>query len=391
MSDFDEYWRRCLEDLDKIGQRRRLRDIDRLADGRVDLGAGPVLDFSSNDYLGLSHHPALIARAGEYARRWGAGAGASRLVSGNLPPFGAIEAKIARGKGSEAALVFVSGVQANVTLLPALLDAKVLGGEPLVYADRLNHASLIQGCAAAGVRQIRFKHNDLGHLEELLARDKALARPRVIITESVFSMDGDCADVAALSALAERYGAFLYLDEAHATGVMGQGGFGLAHGLRNGLVMGTFSKGLGGFGAYAACSGVLREYLVNRCGGVIYATAPPPVVLGTMEAALDLIPSLGAERDRVAGHAARFRAALRAAGLDTGASTTQIVPLILGAEVLALGMARALEAEGFLAVAIRPPTVPVGTSRIRFTFSAAHTGEQVEALIEAVVRLAKSA
>jgi 8-amino-7-oxononanoate synthase len=390
MSDFDECWRRCLDDLDKIGRRRRLRDIDRLADGRVDLGAGPVLDFSSNDYLGLSHHPALLARAGETARPWGAGAGASRLVSGNLLPFGAIEAKIARGKGSEAALVFVSGVQANVTLLPALLDAKVLGGEPLVYADRLNHASLIQGGAAAGVRQIRFRHNDLGHLEELLERDKGLARPRVIITESVFSMDGDCADVAALSALAARFGAFLYLDEAHATGVMGQGGFGLAHGLRNALVMGTFSKGLGGFGAYAACSGVLREYLVNRCGGVIYATALPPAVLGAMDAALDLIPSLGVERDRVAGHGARFRAALRAAGLDTGASTTQIVPLILGAEARALGMARALEAEGFLAVAIRPPTVPAGTSRIRFTFSAAHSEAQVEALIEAVVRLGKA-
>ena len=390
MSDFDEAWRRCLEGLEKTGRRRRLRDVDRLGDGRVDSGAGPVLDFSSNDYLGLSHHPVLIERACAYARRWGAGAGASRLVSGNLLPFGEIEAKIARGKGMEAALVFVSGVQANVTLLPALLDAKVLGAEPLVYADRLNHASLIQGCAAAGVRQIRFRHNDLEHLEALLARDEALARPRVIITESVFSMDGDCADVAALAALAEKYGAFLYLDEAHATGVMGRDGFGLAHGLRNALVMGTFSKGLGGFGAYAACSAVLREYLVNRCGGVIYATALPPAVLGAMEAALDMIPELGAARARVAGHAARFRAALAAAGLDTGASTTQIVPLILGAEERALDMARALEAEGFLAVAIRPPTVPAGTSRIRFTFSAGHTEEQVAALSEAVVRLAKT-
>ncbi len=390
MSDFDEAWRRCLEGLEKTGRRRRLRDVDRLGDGRVDSGAGPVLDFSSNDYLGLSHHPVLIERACAYARRWGAGAGASRLVSGNLLPFGEIEAKIARGKGAEAALVFVSGVQANVTLLPALLDAKVLGGEPLVYADRLNHASLIQGCVAAGVRQIRFRHNDLEHLEALLARDEALARPRVIITESVFSMDGDCADVAALAALAEKYGAFLYLDEAHATGVMGRDGFGLAHGLRNALVMGTFSKGLGGFGAYAACSAVLREYLVNRCGGVIYATALPPAVLGAMEAALDMIPELGAARARVAGHAARFRAALAAAGLDTGASTTQIVPLILGAEERALDMARALEAEGFLAVAIRPPTVPAGTSRIRFTFSAGHTEEQVAALSEAVVRLAKT-
>jgi 8-amino-7-oxononanoate synthase len=389
MGDFDEYWRRCLEGLDKTGRRRRLRDFDRLADGQVSLGGNELVDFSSNDYLGLSHHPALIRRAGEYAGRWGAGAGASRLVSGNLPPAARIEEKIALGKDTEAALIFVSGVQANLTLLPALLDARVLGGEPLVYADRLNHASLIQGCAAAGVRQIRFRHNDLLHLEELLERQKDEARPRVIITETVFSMDGDRADIPALRELAGRYGAFLYLDEAHATGVLGENGFGLAHGLRNGLVMGTFSKGLGGFGAYAACSHELRDYLVNRCGGVIYATALPPAVLGAMEAALDLLPGMDAERARLAAHGARFRAALREAGLDTGASSTQIVPLILGAEERALNMAARLEAEGFLAVAIRPPTVPAGTSRIRFTFSALHTDSQVEALTDAVIRLSK--
>lgn len=389
MGSFDEYWRRCLEGLDKTGRRRRLRDFDRLADGRVRVGGGELVDFSSNDYLGLSHHPALIRRAGEFTERWGTGAGASRLVSGNLPPAARIEEKIARGKGTEAALIFVSGVQANLTLLPALLDARVLGGEALVYADRLNHASLIQGCAAAGVRQIRFRHNDLFHLEELLERQKDEARPRVIITETVFSMDGDRTDIPALTVLAEKYDAFLYLDEAHATGVLGEGGFGLAHGLRNGLVMGTFSKGLGGFGAYAACSHGLRDYLVNRCGGVIYATALPPAVLGAMDAALDLLPGLDAERTRLAAHGERFRAALRAAGLDTGASSTQIVPLILGAEERALNMASRLEAEGFLAVAIRPPTVPAGTSRIRFTFSALHTDAQREALTEAVIRLSK--
>lgn len=389
MGDFDEYWHHCLDGLEKIERRRRLRDVDRLADGRVDAGSGTLIDFSSNDYLGLSHHPELIRRACAYAERWGAGAGASRLVSGNLLPFSAIEEKLAHGKGTEAALLFVSGVQANITLLPALLDARVLDGEPLVYADRLNHASLILGCAAAGVRQIRFRHNDLGHLEELLERQKDEQRPRVIITETVFSMDGDRADVPALTALAERYGAFLYLDEAHATGVLGENGFGLAHGLRNGLVMGTFSKGLGGFGAYAACSRGLRDYLVNRCGGVIYTTALPPAVLGAMDAALDLLPALDAERARLAAHGEHFRAALGQAGLDTGLSTTQIVPLILGSEERAMGVARQLEAEGFLAVAIRPPTVPAGTSRIRFAFSALHTQAQREALTEAVIRLSK--
>jgi 8-amino-7-oxononanoate synthase len=239
------------------------------------------------------------------------------------------------------------------------------------------------------VRPTRFRHNDLAHLEELLEGQPDAMQPRVIVTETVFSMDGDRADVAALSALAEKYRAFLYLDDAHATGVLGPGGFGLAHGLRQGLAMGTFSKGLGGFGAYAACSLSLRDYLVNRCRGVIYATALPPAVLGAMDAALDLLPSLDGDRARVAAHADRFRSALNAAGLDTGASSTQIVPLILGSEDRALRMARQLEAEGFLALAIRPPTVPVGSSRIRFSFSALHGDAQREALIEAVIRLSR--
>ncbi len=305
----------------------------------------------------------------------------------NLAPFAAVEARLAAGKGTEAALVFVSGVQANATLLPALLDARVLGAEPLVYADKLNHASLIHGCLAAGVRQIRYRHNDLGHLAALLARDEGLDRPKFIVTESVFSMDGDCTDMAAIAALAERYGAFLYVDEAHATGVLGEGGFGLAKGLRNGLIMGTFSKGLGGFGAYAAGSLALRDYLINRCGGIIYATALPPAVLGAMAAALELIPGLGAERAHVAALGALLRARLKAAGLETGASRTQIVPVILGAERRTLDVAAALEAEGFLAVAIRPPTVPAGTSRLRITLSAAHTRGDVERLAEAVIRL----
>lgn len=390
MPHFDEIWSAALTGLGEQNRRRVLRDVTRLPGGRIKIGDGPVLlDFCSNDYLGLSFHPELINKTCESAASHGTGAGASRLVAGNLAAYTQVENKLAQGKGSEAALVFVSGVQANLTLLPALLDAKTLGAEPLVYADRLNHASLIQGCIAAGVRQNRFRHNDFAHLQELLERDKDLPRPRFIVTESVFSMDGDCADIPRLEALAAQYGAFLYIDEAHATGVLGANGFGLAHGLQNALVMGTFSKGLGGFGAYAACSGILRDYLVNRCGGVIYATALPPAVLGAMQAALDLIPSLEAERAHVQALAAFLRAELQAAGFDTGASTTQIVPMILGAENRALAVAAALEAEGFLAAAIRPPTVPAGTSRIRFTLSAAHKMEEVAALAEAAIRLAR--
>ncbi len=389
MRNYDASWLTCLAGLDSSGRLRRLRAADRRPGARIRLDGGPeLLDFSSNDYLGLSHHPDLVARACAYTQEWGVGAGASRLVSGNLPPFAKIEAQLAEGKGSQAALLFVSGVQANMTLLPALLDAKVLGAEPLVYADRLNHASLIQGCIGAGVQQIRFRHNDFAHLEELLARDSGQDRPRFIITESVFSMDGDCADIPRLTALAERYDAFLYIDEAHATGVLGETGFGLAHGLKNALVMGTFSKGLGGFGAYAAVSAPLREYLVNRCGGIIYATALPPAVLGAMAAALDLIPQLGEARAHLGALGAFFRARLHAAGLNTGASTTQIVPLMLGTEERALRVARALEAEGFLGIAIRPPTVPAGTSRIRFALSALHKMAEIDELADAIIRLA---
>ncbi len=390
MQDYDAYWRDCLTRLEAAGRRRRLRVVDRGPDLRLRLEDGrTLLDVSANDYLGLSHHPDLIARASAHAARWGAGAAASRLVGGNLPPAGEIETRLAAGKQMGAALLFASGAQANMTLLPALFDVNVLGAKPLVYADRLNHASLIQGCLAAGVRQIRFRHNDLAHLAALLARDADQDRPRFIITETVFSMDGDSPDLPALAELAARYGAFLYLDEAHATGLFGPGGFGLAHGLPNTLAMGTFSKGLGGFGAYAACSAALREYLINRCGGVIYSTALPPAVLGAMEAALDLLPGLDEARAHVLELAADFRARLNAAGLDTGRSSTQIVPLILGDEARALALSAALAKAGYYAVAIRPPTVPLGTSRIRFAFSARHRAEDVAALAETVIRLTR--
>lgn len=387
MSSFDSLWQRCLDDLAAAGRRRALRVVERLDGPWSDMGGHRLLDFSSNDYLGLSRHPLLVERATDYARRWGAGAAASRLVRGNLAPFEVLERRIAAAKGTEAALILASGFQANAAVLPALLDARVLGAEPVVLADRLNHASLHHGIAAAGVRQVRFRHNDLGHLSELLA--KHAGRPCLVVTESVFSMDGDRADVPALVALCERHGAFLYIDEAHATGVLGDTGFGLAagYGGRIGVVMGTFSKALGGFGAYIGCSAALRDYLISRCGGLIYSTALPPAVLGAIDAALDLVPQLGRERARLQTMAADFRARLQAAGFATGESSTQIVPVILGEEGRALRLAAALEAEGFLGVAIRPPTVPPGTSRIRFALSTLHDAEQVERLAAAVVRL----
>ncbi|MFF7399526.1 aminotransferase class I/II-fold pyridoxal phosphate-dependent enzyme [Achromobacter sp. NPDC008082] len=392
MSKLDSLFFSALADADTRRVRRRLRTATAAPPGRIVLNGAPVLNFSSNDYLGLSKHPLLIERAREWAARHGAGAQASRLVCGNLDLHEQVEAKLARLKGTEAALLLASGWQANAAVLPALLRAAASQGDIELYADKLNHASLHQGCQAAGVKQIRFRHNDLDHLESLLAAKAATgagtSKPvtRFIVTESVFSMDGDRTDVVRLSDLADRYQAFVYLDEAHATGVLGPGGMGLA-GLAPGridLAMGTFSKALGGFGAYVAGSRALCDYLINTCSGFIYTTALPPAVLGAMDAALDLVPALDAERARLGANGDRLRAALQDMGLDTGNSSTQIVPAIVGDEARALDMAASLERRGLLAVAIRPPTVPAGTSRLRLTLSAAHRDADVAQLIDGI-------
>ncbi len=353
-----------------------------------------MLNVSSNDYLGLSRHPLLAQRAAAWGREYGTGAGASRLVTGTLEAHARVEAKIAAAKKTEAALLFASGWQANASVLASLLR---FGKPALVFCDWLNHASLHHACRAAGVAQIRFRHNDMAHLAELLAAHEGAPGKRFIVTESVFSMDGDRADLPALRDLADRHDAFLYLDEAHATGVLGPDGMGLSGTLPGGvdLAMGTFSKAMGGFGAYVAGSKPLCDWLVNRASGFIHTTALPPTVLGAIDAALDLVPGMDAERVLVHGHADRVRKALRDLGVDCGPSSTQIVPAIVGDEASALALAARLRAEGILAVAIRPPTVPAGTSRLRLAFSAAHTEADISRLIAALSsawpRLARAA
>ena len=384
MSRFDADFEEALGRAAGQNRRRSLRVAEPLDGGRVRLGGRELIDFSSNDYLGLSRHPALIERSRDWAARYGAGAGASRLVRGTFEAHAAVEAKLAALKGAEAALLFASGWQANAAVLPALFAAG--DGPALVFADRLVHASLHHGCQAAGVRQIRFRHNDLDHLERLLAEREAEPGRRFILTESIFSMDGDQVDLGRLTAIADRWNAFVYLDEAHATGVLGPRGMGLS-GLAPGrvdLAMGTFSKAMGSFGAYVAGSRALIDYLVNACSGFVFTTAPPPPVLGAIDAALDLVPGLDAERDRLQRMARRLRHGLAEAGIDPLASTTQIVPAVIGEETGALEAARRLEAEGLLAVAIRPPTVPKGSSRLRLALSAAHSDADVERLLQAI-------
>ncbi|MCG8563415.1 MAG: aminotransferase class I/II-fold pyridoxal phosphate-dependent enzyme, partial [Hyphomicrobiales bacterium] len=241
-------------------------------------------------------------------------------------------------------------------------------------------ASMHFGCSAAGARQLRYRHCDLAHLEQLLARHAASEAPKFILTESVFSMDGDVAPMDEIVRLARAHDALVVCDDAHATGVLGKGGQGLSGGAD--IVIGTFSKALGSYGAFVACSETVRDFLVNACTGLIYSTALPPAVLGAMDAALDLLPALEPERQKVAALAARFRAAAQARGYDTGASGTQIVPLIVGEAAAALDLSQRLREAGVWATAIRPPTVPKGTARLRLAFSAAHGEDDLDGLLD---------
>jgi 8-amino-7-oxononanoate synthase len=382
-------FKRGLAELEAKDRLRRLRVFGPAPVGRALLDGRELINFSSNDYLGLSRHPLLRERAREWTERFGTSSAASRLVCGNIEPYESLERRLAKGKGARAALVFPSGFQANVALIPALCDRALFKAEPLLFADKLNHASMHDGARAAGLKQIRYRHRDLDHLETLLKKHADAPGPRFLLSETVFSMDGDAADVAGLIELARRFDAFLYLDDAHADGALGAEGFGLAQRLPvPGLVMGAFSKAWAGVGGYAACSSVTREWLVNRCGGIIYSTGLPPAALGAADAALELTPQLSEARETLAKNAARARAALAEAGLSTLNSTTHIVPLLVGAPEDALGLAAALEAEGLLAVAIRPPTVPEGSSRLRLSFSASHSEEDVERLVKAIRALA---
>jgi 8-amino-7-oxononanoate synthase len=382
MSKLDEHLAAALMRVEEAGRRRVLRPASLAANGRIARERRCLVDFSSNDYLGLATHPLLAERAREWTARHGTGSGASRLVTGTSEAVLALEGRVAGFKGKEAALVFASGWQANAAAIPALLAA--LPGAA-VFADRLIHASMHAGLAAAGARQHRFRHNDLDHLEDLLATRGAEAPARLILTESVFSMDGDVADIPRLAAIARAHDAILFVDEAHATGVLGPSGRGLAAGVPGvEVVMGTFSKAMGGFGAYVAGSRALVDWLTNAASGFVFSTAPPPAVFGAIDAALDLVPGMDAERAHLAALADRLRAGLATLGIDHGASASQIVPAVIGAEHDAMALAAALEAKGLLAAAIRPPTVPPGTSRLRLALRAGHSQADIDALLEAI-------
>ncbi|MBO1324080.1 8-amino-7-oxononanoate synthase [Acetobacter sp. TBRC 12305] len=391
MMRFDDLFLKGLDSLAGQGRLRSCRSWHGAGPGLLRADDGTVLvDFSSNDYLGLRTHPLLAERAGTWAREEGSGSGASRLVTGTSPLVAGLERRVAELKGMQAARLFSSGWQANASVVPALarLSVQETGAPAIALVDKLIHASLYQGCAAAGLRPHRFRHNDMAHLQTLLEQVQGPGL-RIILTESVFSMDGDRADLQALHDLARRNNAFLCVDEAHATGILGEGGKGLVAG-RADLVIGTFSKALGSMGAFVAASDPVCRWLENAASGFVFSTAPSPLVLGAVDAGLDLLPGMDAARAHTASLAEAFRAHMRRAGLDVGPSTTQIVPVLIGGETETLALARAVEQAGFLAVAIRPPTVPPGSCRLRVVLHAHHTRAQVDALAAAIVAARKA-
>jgi 8-amino-7-oxononanoate synthase len=340
-----------------------------------------VLNFCSNDYLNLAGHPALKSAAIDYTGMYGTGSKASRLISGNHNWHEQLELHLAGFFGYEASLLFNSGFQANISIIQAVANR-----DTVLLFDRLNHNSLIQGARLSGARLLRYHHCDAGHLKELLHRQDVQAAPRrIIVSESVFSMDGDRAPVDSLIHLAREYDALLMIDEAHAIGITGSEGQGLA-GRRDGidLYLATFGKAAGGFGAFVCCSRMMRNYLINFASGFIYTTALPPAVTAAAQAALELFPLLSAVREHVSDCSAMLIAGLKKAGIDTMASDTHIVPVVTGDEHRTLALTDALRVQGIHVVAIRPPTVPDGKCRLRISLTAAHTRDDISRLITAI-------
>lgn len=368
--------------LAKIKDEGLYRSLKTIAStgGVMDCDGQRVLNLSSNDYLDLANHPDVKEAASLAALDYGGGATASRLMAGNYPLYDQLEAELARACGTPAALVFGSGFLGNVGVLAALCRK-----QDVILADKLNHASLIDGMLLAGCDSFRYRHNDMAHLRMLLREKIPVGARAVIVSDSIFSMDGDCAPLADLVTLAEEFQAALVIDEAHAVGVFGARGGGVLQALglegKTDLVMGTLSKSLGSYGGFAACSAVMREYLINRARTFIFSTGLPPAVLGAgREALRQIAAAQGALGTRLLANAQFFKDELAALGISTEPSVSQIVPVLVGENVAAVQAARALQEQGVLATAIRPPTVPAGTARLRMSVTLAHTRDDLAAV-----------
>ena len=380
---------RDLAALDHQHLRRHRRVVDTPAGPRLTADGKPLLAFASNDYLGLAHHPEIVAALCAGARRWGAGSAASHLVGGHLRPHEELEERVADFVGLPRAITFSTGYMANLAVTPALV-----GRNDAVFADRLNHASLIDAARAAPAEHRRYAHNDMDVLEKLLA--SSTAKRKLILTDAVFSMDGDLAPLPRLFELAEQYDAWLVIDDAHGFGVFGQQGRGsLSHlGLPASpriVLMGTFGKAAGVAGAFVAGDTRVIEWLLNTARSYIFTTAAAPAIACAVLKSIDLIERGDALRAQLAERIGQWRSGITPLAAERGwqlaDSASAIQPLIVGENKTVVDLSAALESRGIWAPAIRPPTVPLGTARLRVSLSAAHAPEDVNVLLAALKEL----
>jgi 8-amino-7-oxononanoate synthase len=377
MSSLDDFAQGKLAALDKEHLRRSLVTTARHDGVMVERGGRQLVSFSCNDYLCLSTHPALAEAAREATEKYGVGAGASRLVTGNHPLYAELEGRLARLKGTAAACVFGSGYLANTGIIPALV-----GSDDLVAIDELAHACLFAGARLSGAAVVPFRHNDLSAVRALLAKQRGRHAKAMILTDGVFSMDGDLAPLVGLGQLAREHDAWLMTDDAHGIGVVGDGRGSTYAGETPAdvpLQMGTLSKAIGGYGGYLCASAPVIELIRNRARTFVYSTGLPPAVVAAAIAALDLI-------ERNPAYAAlplrKAKAFTALAGLPEAVSP--IVPVVVGAPEAALAAARMLEGQGYLVVPIRPPTVPAGTARLRLAFTARHDDGDIARLADLI-------
>jgi len=358
------------------------------AGGKIIIDGKEMLNFASNDYLDLARHRHVMDCAREALDQYGIGATASRLVTGTLPIHEELEARIAKEKGYPAALVFGSGYMANAGTIPVLA-----GRDDLIFADKLVHASMIDACKLSGAKLVRFAHNDVLALERRLEQFPASGNRRLIITESVFSMDGDIAPLAEIAGLAEKHGAMLMVDEAHSTGTFGPNGAGLIRelGLEDSVTvsMGTMSKAMAGYGGFVACSEKLRSLLIHSARAFIYTTAPPPAVIGAALGIMDVFESSPRLGNILQANADYFRGLLHAADLDTLQSQSQIIPIVMGDNEKAVAISKKLREQGIIAAAIRPPTVPAGSARLRLSVTLAHHVDDLDRAAEQIIEAVK--
>ncbi|UCD55757.1 MAG: 8-amino-7-oxononanoate synthase [Candidatus Omnitrophota bacterium] len=381
--------------MERIGKFLRDREEKRLLrvlrparfrkEGKIYFKDKSFIDFSSNDYLGLSGHPKIKEAAEKSITALGTSSSASRLLSGDLNIHHELEKRIASFKEKEDALLFNSGYQANVGIISSLLRK----GDA-VFSDKLNHASIIDGMLLSGAKIFRFRHNDTEHLEFLLKSQRNNYKDSLIVTETVFSMEGDKPPLGELVFLKEKYSSMLLVDEAHATGVFGEKGKGVVEeaGMagRIELIMGTFGKAMGSFGAYVACSSELKKYFVNSARSFIYSTSLPPSIIGANLAGLDLIEEEPFRRSTLLRNSDYFRQELGKRGFSAR-GTSQIVPLIFGDSEKAAKISRDLQKEGYWVLPIRPPTIPEGEARLRFSLTYHHTKDMLEKLIDDISKV----